>query len=300
MENHGTLLSQLSGVLADTVAHAGRSIVRVEGRRRGHASGIAWSRDGLVVTAHHAVQRDHDLRIGLPDGTAAEATLLGRDPTTDVALLRADADALAPPTWAEAGAVAVGHLVLSVGRHDAHPQAGLGIVAKRDGAWRTPAGGRVDAFIQTDILVYPGFSGSALVDAHGRACGMNTSWFLRRSSLALPAATLRRVVGAILEHGHVRRGWLGVGAHPAQIPGTVRDELGRRTGLLVVAVEPESPAEAAGVLVGDLVVALDGEAVRDVDSLLHLLTGDRVGQAVPLRIVRGGRLETLTLTLGER
>ncbi len=300
MENEGSILAQLSSALAATVEAVSKSIVRVEARRHGNASGIAWSAGGLVVTAHHAVQRDHDLRIGLPDGKTVEAELVGRDPTTDVALLRAPGARLDPPTWAEADSLHVGHLMLSVGRHDANAQAGLGIVSKKDDAWRTPTGGRVDAFIQTDILVYPGFSGSALVDGEGRACGMNTSWFLRRSSLALPAATLRRVVGVLLEHGHVRRGLLGVGAHPAQVPRSVREALGQHAGLLVVSVEADSPAEQAGVLVGDLIVGLDDERVQHLESLLLLLTEERIGQAVPLRVVRGGHLTTLTVTIGER
>ncbi len=300
MGDNGNILAQLSNALSATVEAVSRSIVRVEARRRGHASGIAWSKEGLVVTAHHAVQRDHDLRIGLPEGGTVEAELIGRDPTTDVAVLRARGATLHPPAWAEADSLHVGHLVLSVGRHDTHAQASLGIVAKKDGAWRTPTGGHVDAFLQTDILVYPGFSGSALVDAEGRAGGMNTSWFLRRSSLTLPAATLRRVVGVLLEHGRVRRGLLGVGAHPAQLPGSVRQDLEQHAGLLVVSVEDESPAEAAGVLVGDLIVGLDGEPVQHLESLLFLLTEERIGKAVPLRVVRGGRLETLTVTVGER
>lgn len=293
------LLAQLSEALAAGVEYAGQSIVRVEARRRGHASGIAWSEDGLVLTADHAVQRDHDLRIGLPEGEVAKAELLGRDPTTDVALLRAEAT-LRPPTWAEADTLKVGHLVLSVGRHDAHAQASLGIVAKRDAAWRTPHGGRVDAFIQTDIVVYPGFSGSALVDAEGRACGMNTSWFMRRSSLALPPATLRRVAAVLLEHGHIRRGRLGVAAQPARLPRTLAGELDQATGLLVVAVEVDSPAEAAGLYVGDVLVALDGEPLPHLDTLLWLLTGDRVGRSVSLQVARGGRLEMLEVTIGDR
>lgn len=293
------VLTHFSEALAAAVAYAGDSIVRVEARRRGHASGIAWSDDGLVLTADHAVQRDHDLRIGLPDEAVVDAELVGRDPTTDIALLRADA-ALHPPAWAEPDTLKVGHLVLSVGRHDAHAQASLGIIAKRDAAWRTPHGGRVDAFIQTDIAIYPGFSGSALVNAEGQACGMNTSWFQRRSSLTLPPATLRRVVGLLLEHGHIRRGWLGVAAQPVRLPRALAEERDQATGLLVVAVEAGGPAETAGLYVGDLLVALDDEPLLHLDTLLWLLTGDRAGQDVALTVARGGHVETLTITIGER
>ena len=297
---NGSALAQLSEALAQTVADVGESVVRVEGRRRGNASGVVWREEGVVVTAHHAVQRDHDLRFGLPGGETVEAELVGRDPSTDLAVLRAADVRLRPPTWADVDSLRVGHLALSVGRHDENAQASLGIVSKMDGAWRTPAGGKVEAYVQTDIVVYPGFSGSALVTAEGHVAGVNTSGFLRRASLTMPVATLRRVVGTLLEHGRVRRGFIGVTAHPAKLPASVTEELGQRTGLLVLSVEEGSPAEEGGVLVGDLLVALDGGEVRHIDDLLLRLSEDRIGQAMPLRIVRGGEVEELTVNLRER
>ena len=297
---NGSALAQLSDAIAKTVTDVGASVVRVEGRRRGNASGVVWSEEGVVVTAHHAVQRDHDLRFGLPSGEVVEAELVGRDPSTDLAVLRATDVRLYPPTWAEADGLRVGHLALSVGRHDEEAQTALGIVSKREGAWRTSAGGKVEAYVQTDIVVYPGFSGSALATAEGHVAGVNTSGFLRRASLTMPVATLRRVVGTLLEHGRVRRGFVGVTAHPARLPTSVAEELGQQTGLLALSVEGESPAEEGGVLVGDLLVALDGEPVRHLDDLLLRLSEDRIGQAVPLRIVRGGQVEELTVRLRER
>lgn len=296
----GILLRQVSEALATIVEGVADSIVRVEGRRRGHASGVAWSKDGLVVTAHHSVQRDHDLRIGLPGGEVVPADLVGRDPTTDLALLRArDAD-LKPPPWDDVATLSVGHLVLSVGRHDAHAQASLGIVSKKEGAWRAPMGGEIEAYLQTDITIYPGFSGSALVNAEGHAVGVNTSGLLRGASLALPAVTVQRVVATLLEHGRVRRGYLGIGAHPARLPGPAAEALGQAAGLLVFTVEPESPAADAGVFAGDFIVGLDGEPVQQMDDLLALLGGERVGRAAPLRVVRGGAVQEFTVTMGER
>jgi S1-C subfamily serine protease len=295
-----TPLQQLSDVLAAVVDAVGRSVVRVEARRRGNASGIAWSSDGLVVTAHHAVERDTDLRIGLPDGAVVEADLVGRDPATDLALLRArDAD-LHPASWTATDGLRVGHLVLSVGRHDARAQAGLGIVSKLEEAWRTPAGGSVDAYVQTDIAVYPGFSGSALVGADGHIVGMNSSWLLRRLSLTLPHRTLDRVVGQLLEYGRMRRGYLGIGAYPVRLPPSAAAELAQRSGLLVISVEPESPAEAAGLLVGDLLVGLAGEPVRHLDDLLALLAEEKIGTPAPLKLIRAGQLTELAVTISER
>lgn len=288
------LLGPLSDALAATVEAASPSVVRVEARRRGNASGIAWSPDGLVVTAHHAVQREQDLRIGLPSGEVVAARLVGRDAGTDVAVLKADA-ALAPPAWAEAEGLAVGHLVLSVGRHDRRAQASLGVVAQKDDGWRTPTGGKVDTFLQTDIGAYPGFSGSALVDARGRVAGMNTSWFLRRASLTIPAQTLRRVVAALAEHGRVRRGYLGVTTNQVRLP----DGAPQTTGLLVFDVEDGSPAARAGVLVGDVIVGLGAEPVREHADLIAGLA-EAAGKGLALRVWRGGQERTLDIEVGER
>lgn len=294
-----TLLAQLSQTLAGLVEHTDGSVVRVEARRRGHASGVVWSDDGLVVTGNHCVQRSHDLRAGLPDGSVVALDLVGRDPTTDLALLKAREGTWQPATWAGSETLQVGHLVLSVGRHDAHAQAGLGIVSKVDGAWRTPAGASVDRYVETDIAIYPGFSGSALVDAQGRAVGVNTSGLLRRRSLTVPHATVERVVRALQQHGRVRRGYLGVGAYPARLPDGLADELGQASGLLVMSVEQGSPADHAGLLVGDVIVAVGDVDVRGIDDLLYAL-GDAVATERTLRLVRGGALHTVTAEIEER
>lgn len=287
-------LAALSDALAAAVATAARSVVRVEARRRGYASGVAWSADGLVVTAHHAVQREERLRVGLPSGETVAATFVGRDPGTDLAVLRVEA-ALEPPQWADADALAVGHLALSVGRHGERAQASLGVVAQTGGGWRTPTGGKVDAYLRTDIGVYPGFSGSALVDARGRVAGVNTSWFHGRASLALPAATVRRVASALAAHGRVRRGWLGVATQPVRLP----DAAGQPTGLLVSDVEDGSPAARAGVLVGDVLLGLGEARVGDAGDLLAALS-DAAGQPRPLRLWRGGQEATLQVEVGEK
>lgn len=158
----------------------------------------------------------------------------------------------------------------------------------------------MDTYLHTDIAVYPGFSGSVLVDATGRAYGMNTSWFVRRSSLTIPRETLEQTVDMLVEHGQVRRGFLGIGAHPAQLPSSAAETLGQQTGLLVVSVEPGSPADEADVLVGDLIVAMDGTPTPHLDALMALLTADRIGRGVPLKMVRGGQALERSVTLRER
>jgi len=294
------VLESFSTDLANAVENAGKSLVRIEARRRQTATGIVWSADGLIVTAHHVVERDDNIRVGLPDGTIVAAQLVGRDPTTDIAVLRVQAEGLTPASWAELDTVRVGQLVLAVGRPDAAPQASLGVVNILDDAWRTMAGGTVDAYVQTDVVMFPGFSGGALVGANGAFIGMNSSLLARGASVTLPAATLRRVADSLKVHGRVKRGFLGINAQGVRLPVTLVESLGQETGLLLAAVEPGSPAEVAGMMVGDILVALDGQPVRHMDDLMALLSSDRVGKAVPVRVVRGGQVTDSTVTIGER
>jgi S1-C subfamily serine protease len=176
----------------------------------------------------------------------------------------------------------------------------LGIVSALGEGWRTPAGGRVEPYLQTDLVMYPGFSGGPLVDVAGGVLGLNTSALLRGISLAVPTPTVRQVVETLLAHGRVRRGYLGVGAQPVRLPADLAEQVGQETGLLLVSVEPDAPADEAGLTLGDTIVALDGQPVRHMDELLALLGGDRVGASVPAGIVRGGQTQELTVTIGER
>jgi S1-C subfamily serine protease len=294
------VLRSLSDALAATTETAGAGAVRVEARRRLPASGILWSTDGLIVTAHHVVEYDENIGIGLASGETVPATLVGRDPTTDLVLLRAEASALKPATWAEPAGLRVGHLVLGLGRPGRTVQATLGIVSALGEGWRTPAGGQVEPYLQTDLVMYPGFSGGPLVDVAGNVLGLNTSALLRGISLTVPTPTVRQVVETLLVHGRVRRGYLGVGAQPVRLPEALAGQLGQETGLLLVSVEPGGPADAAGLLLGDTIVALDSQPVRHMDELLVLLGGDRVAASLPIRIVRGGQVQELSVTIGER
>ena len=280
-------LPQISDALASAVQAAGPAVLRIEARRRLPASGIAWSADGLVATAHHVVQRDEEIHVGLPDGSRVPATLVGRDPTTDLALLKVE-HALEPAAWNSGESLAVGHLALALGRPGRTVQATMGIVSAVGGAWRTAAGGPVDRYLATDVVMYPGFSGGPLIDASGRILGLTTSALARGTSLALPADTVRRVADELLAHGHVRRGYLGVGVQVVRLPDDVASAVERKTGLLVVSVEPDGPAAKAGLSLGDTLLAVDGSPVRQVDDLLDALGGDTVGRSVPLEILRAG------------
>ena len=294
------VMSDLSDHVAATVAAASPRVVRVEGRRRVPASGIVWSPEGVVVTAHHVLEHEDNISVGLADGQVIEATLAGRDPTTDLAVLRTQATGQTPPVWAELDGLRVGHLVLSLGRPGRDVRATLGIVSALGKSWNTPAGGFLDHYLQTDVVMYPGFSGGPLVDSAGHFLGLNTSALLRGISLTVPAPTLRQLVETLLAHGRIRRGYLGVGSQPVRLPPTLAQQLGQEAGLLLISVDPNSPAERDGLLLGDTIISLDGQPVRSVDDLLGLLGSDRIGESVRLRIVRSGQIQETTVTVAER
>ncbi len=292
--------SDISSGMADVVNNASQSIVRVEARRRLPATGIVWSADGVIVTANHVVRSEDGIQVGLPDGSTTTATLLGRDPSTDTAVLKIDASGLIPFTEANKQELGVGNLVLALGRPGKTVQATLGIVSALGDNWRTRRGGEIDRYLQTDVTMYPGFSGGPLLNASGYLIGLNTSALARGVSLTLPTATLARVVISLEEHGRIRRGYLGVSTQRAQLPEAIRGQLNQKRGLLVVSVENSSPAEEAGLTLGDTIVNLADEAIQNHDDLLAQLSGDRVGTAVVMQIVRAGQVETVNITIGER
>jgi S1-C subfamily serine protease len=295
-------LAALSNDLAAAVDTVGRSVVAIHARRRIPASGVVWQ-PGIVVAAHHTIQRDEDITLTLHDGTSVPATLAGRDPSTDLAVLRmADGGGAAPAVAPAAEAPRVGQLVLALGRPGTSVTASLGIVSAVGGEWRTWQGGTIDRFVRLDLSVYDGFSGGPLVEAGGRVAGINTSGLARATALTVPAATVSRVTGQLLTRGHVARGWLGIATQPVRLPPALQRSLGTEaeSGLVVVNVEPDSPADGGGVLIGDIMLALDDRPVSDPGDVLAALGGDRIGQAIALRVARGGRAERLTVTVGER
>ncbi|MCC7445828.1 MAG: trypsin-like peptidase domain-containing protein [Anaerolineae bacterium] len=293
------VLQNLSNALADTVESASSGVVRVEARRRLPGTGIVWSSDGVIVTTHHVVERDDNIMVGLPDGKTVAATLVGRDPSTDVAVLRAQVSGLKAIEQANTDSLRVGHLVLALGRPGENVLSTLGIISAVGEGFRAPGGGVVDRYLQTDVAMYPGFSGGPLVDMEGHVIGINTS-AMRGLSLTIPMPILRRVVGSLLAHGKVKQGFLGVGAQPVRLPAGLASQLNQETGLLVASVEPDSPADRGGILLGDTLVALDNTPLRHMDDLLGLLRSDRVGVATPIRLIRGGQVQELKITIGER
>jgi S1-C subfamily serine protease len=293
-------LAGLSNDLADAVARVSQAVVAIHGRRRIPSSGVIWA-PGTVVTASHTVTRDEDISLTLPDGGTAGATLAGRDPTTDIAVLRTDAS-LTPVERADDSSLQVGRLVLAVGRPGPEVTASLGIISAVGGEWRTWQGGRVDRFVRLDLSVYDGFSGGPLVEAGGRILGLNTSGLTRASAVSLPVVTVDRIAGELARKGHVSRGYLGLAVQPVKLPETLRRKPGRggAVGLVIINLEPGGPAERAGLLLGDIITGLDDREVEDPSDILSILGPEAVGQQANLRIVRAGEMKSVAVIISER
>jgi S1-C subfamily serine protease len=294
------LLTQLSSQLAALAARGAAHVVRVEGRRRRQASGVVWSADGVIVTAHHTLDRDEEVEVGLPAGGTAPAEVLGRDPSTDLAALRVKASGLAPAGWADESGILAGQLALGISRPGRSPRVSLGLVARAAGEFRAPRGGRIDRFLETTLDLHPGISGSLVLGPDGAALGLATAGLLRGAAMAVPPSTLRRVVKSILTHGEVRRGYLGLATHPVPLPPAVREATGEELALLVSGVEPDSPAARAGIALGDAILAVGGEALQDPCELLAILSEERIGDTVAVRLLRAGEVKEVPVTVGAR
>ncbi len=301
MSNENNPLTTLSDAMVAAVEAAGAATVMVNARRRLPASGIAFAAD-QILTADHVVERDEDIQVVLPDGSQLAASVAGRDPGSDLALLRLNSAAAAPAEAASRPAQ-VGQLVLALGRPSTGGiQASLGVVSAIGGPLRSGRGGLLEQYIRTDAIPYPGFSGGPLVDTAGQVVGINTSGLGHGASLSIPASLAWSLAQTLTEHGHVRRGFLGVRSQPVVIPAAQQSALGREqaSGLLLVGVESGSPADMGGLMVGDIIVAIAGQVVADPDELVASLSGSVVGAPTPLEVLRGGVPATVTVTIGER
>jgi S1-C subfamily serine protease len=279
-------LTEFSKNLASAVEKGGVATILVDARRKYPASGIAYAED-LVLTADHVLRRDDDIKVALPDGNFVEAAIAGRDPGTDLALLRLAEKALQPANTSDD--VKVGALVLALGRPSTNGvQASWGIVTAIRGASRTYRGGLLDEYIQSETTPYPGFSGGPLVNTEGEILGLNTSGLTRGSSLTIPVKVAWRIADDLARNGTVKRGYLGVRTQPVS------------NGLLVLWLEEGGPAEKGGLLVGDILTAVGEQAVSDPDDLFAALNADVVGKPTPVEVLRGGVAETIDITVGER
>ena len=292
------MLTQLSNQLADAVAAAAPSVVQVQGRRR-PASGLVYA-DGVVVTTMRAIGREEGLRVCQHDGRAADAELAGWDPATGLAVMRV-AGLAAPPIKRAGDPARVGHLALAIARSWSNAvTASAGLVSIIGGPLPTGRRRAIAEVIRTTAPMHDGFTGGAFVDTTGGLIGVTTAMAIRGLGVVIPAAIAWKTAAAVLEHGRLKRGYLGIAGQPVELPDHQRHGDERHGALLVVAVSSGSPAAQAGVLVGDVLLALDGRRIESPEDLLDLLVGDRVGQAATLRVMRGGVVSDVTVTIGER
>lgn len=296
--NNASVLGSFSNQLADAVDRISPALVQVNARHRLPSSGVVY-KQGLVLTAEHTVEREEDITVVTGDGRTLQAQFVGRDPSSDLAVLRVEGLDSEPAQ--AAGEARVGQLVLAVGRPgESGLMASQGIVSAVGGPLRTGRGGMLEKYIRTDATPYPGFSGGALIDPTGAVLGIVTTGLAGGVALAVPASVAWGVADTLGTHGRIKRGYLGISSQPVYLPDTQRGGRDQETGLLIIRVEKDTPAEKAGLMLGDILVALDGQPINDADDLQSLLSGDRVGNPVPVEVIRGGQLHTATVTIGQR
>jgi S1-C subfamily serine protease len=293
-----SVLTTISNDLADAVAGAAPSVVQVIGRRR-PASGLVYA-DDVVVTTARAVGREDGLRVRRHDGSAREAELIGWDPTTSIAVLRVPG--LGTPALRLANTPPrVGHLAVAIARSwSNNVTASAGIVSIIGGPLATGRRRAIDEVIRTTAPMHEGFSGGAFVNAEGTLIGMTTALAIRGLGVVIPSPIAWKTAATLVEHGTLKRGYLGIAGQPARLPESQRQGDERDEALLVVGVTPDSPAAAAGLLVGDLLLTFDGEPVTSPDDLLDLLLGDRVGRPVCVQLLRGTAPVSVDVLIGER
>lgn len=297
-----TELIELSNALAQATERAARSAVAVHTEARGSSSGIVW-RSGVIVTSERALRRDDEIRVTLADGRAVPATLAGRDPSTDITVLKcAEADS-AVQKFGDVAALKPGNLVLVVGRTRASgPVAALGVVSLVAPDRRTWTGASLAPYIRLDVGLQPTAVGGAVIDAQGDVVGLATPRFARFGALAVPASAINKIADTLLKKGHIPHGYLGVGLQPVSLPDALRESLERneKTAAIVLEVRPGGPADKAGVVIGDILVSLAGQPVTRLEDVQTALAGEAIGKSLPLKFVRGGSVQEGSIVVAER
>ena len=299
------IFTELSDAMADAVEQAGKFTVLVEARRRFPASGILFAKD-MILTADHVVERDEDIKVLLGDGMELTARLAGRDPGTDLAVLKLDLSAgTASTTPAELAKTParVGEFVMAIGRPSKNGiEASFGTINAIGGPVRPGRGGMLERYIQTDVVSYPGFSGGPLINGEGRVFGINTSGFHSGGAITIPADVALSTAETLAKYGKIKRGYLGIRSQTVNIPAEGQQQLNRKqeTGLLIVGLEADSPAGKGGLMVGDILAGVAGAAIEHHDELFTRLNGDVVGKFTSLDVLRGGKLQVVDVVVGER
>jgi S1-C subfamily serine protease len=297
---NNSVLTGLSSELADLVENVGRSVVRIDDGSRLTASGFVWSSDGIIAASSHGVERDENLFVELYDGSRLPASVAGRDPDTDTVALRVDAPNLIAPPRMSADNVRVGEIAIAIGRPgEGGLQASIGLVTAR---LETESLGQIGYILYTDAVLYPGFSGSPLVNVGGGILGMNNLGFGRGRGVAVGSPVLEQVITALVGYGRIRHSYLGIRTQSVALSEPVRQaaQLEQTIGLLISQVDLGSPAERAGVLLGDTMLRLDGQVLNSTDDLRTKLRATSAGQTVTVQVLRGGAIQDLRVTVEER
>lgn len=302
MSESNTTVQALARDLADVVEQVSPAVVAVNARRHLSSSGVCWRND-VIVTAAHTISRTENISVILASGQTVIANFVGADRTTDLAVLKIDSAELSPPLFGDTVHLKVGNIVLALGRGAQKGlNATLGIIGVLSGAWHTWRGGLIDQFIGLDLVLHQAATGGPLIDSRGQVLGINTSGLSRTTVLTVPVSTVNRVVAQLLEKGHMVRGYLGLGMHPIPLPQDLKSalNLSADSGLIIVSVEAEGPGSKAGILFGDVIVALQGKAVSSLRDLQSFLQPEFVGKEIPVSVIRGGNSVEVTIRVGER
>jgi len=292
------LLTELSNQMADAVDKAARFVVQVRSRRWRPAAGLVFANRHVLVS-DHALEQEEDLSIRTHEGRALAATLAGRDPSSDLAVLKVP-DLTDEPAAPSKASPRVGQIAIAVGRSwSGAVIAGAGVISSVGGPWRTGRGPGVEQVIRTDITPYAGFTGGALLAPDGSLLGVGSGILLRGLSLAIPAAIAWPLADGLSRHGGVRRAYLGVAGQPVRLSEAQHPGVPSRA-VLVVNVSDDSPARRAGLIVGDVLLSLNGQPLEDPEALLSMLTADLVDRVVPLEILRAGSVQSVSVTLAAR
>ena len=295
-------LIELSSELAQLTGRAAASVVAVHTEIRGSSSGVIW-RPGIIVTSEHALRRDEEIQVTLPNGRVVTATLTGRDASTDIAVLKCAEAVSAVAESADVAQVKPGSLTLVVGRTRASgPVAALGVVSLVAPDRRTWTGGSLIPYIRLDVSLQPTAVGGAVIGPQGGTIGLATPRFARFGAIAVPASILNKIADTLLKKGHVPRGYLGVGLQPVTLPGNLRESLQQqeKTAAIVLEIEPDGPADKAGIVIGDILVSLAGHPIARPGDIQSLVVGDAIGKSLPLKFVRGGSIQESHIVVAER
>lgn len=295
-------LIELSNTLAQQTERAAASAVAIHTESRGSSSGVVW-RAGVIVTAEHALRRDEEIQVTLPDGRTVGAALVGRDASTDLAVLKCTESGTAIGETSDANSIKPGSLVLVVGRTRASgPVAALGTVSLVARERRTWTGAALAPYVRLDLGLQPTAVGGAVIDAYGRVIGIATPRFARFGAVAVPAPTVNRVVDTLLQTGRIPHGYLGVGLHPVRLPEALRQTLQRseKTAAIVVEVEQGGPAHKGGLMIGDILLSLGGQSIARIEDVHAALSADAIGKTLAVKFVRGGAPQEAGVVVGER